>query len=74
MVPFRQVSKEKTCKGRNTQSSSDTLPSVRFKSRKRVFAEHPPIDRSTRSKESFDQPAAIPTPPSNDGTQATIEG
>jgi hypothetical protein len=39
-----------------------------------VFAEHPPIDRATRSKKSFAQPAAIPTPPCNDGTQATFEG
>jgi hypothetical protein len=74
MVPFWQVSKEKTCKGRNTQSSGDTLPSVRFQSRKRVFADDPPIDRATRSKKSFAQPTAVPTPPSNDGTQANVEG
>jgi hypothetical protein len=70
MVPFSQVSKEKTCKGRNTQSSDDT-PAVKFQSCKRVLATQPPTDRETRSKKSVAQPHENLTPP--DGTQATTD-
>lgn len=69
-MAFSQVSKEKTCKGRNTQSSYDT-PAVQFQSRKRVLATQPPTDRETRSKKSVAQPHANLTPP--DGTQATVD-
>jgi hypothetical protein len=75
MVPFLQVSNEKTCKG-SKQSSDDILPAVKFQSRKRVFAQGPPTDRKTRSKKSKIQIDAILSPPSrdNDDTQATVEG
>jgi hypothetical protein len=51
MVPFSQVSKEKTCKG-SKQRSDDILPVVKFQSRKRVLAQGPPTDRETRSKQA----------------------
>jgi hypothetical protein len=75
MVPFSQVSKEKTCKG-SKQRSDDILPPVKFQSRKRVFAQGPPTDRETRSKKSKTQIDAILSPPSrdNDDTQAVVEG
>ncbi|CAL5012068.1 unnamed protein product [Urochloa decumbens] len=72
----------KACNKTNKQSSSSTSTGVKFRSRKRVYAEHPPPIRATRSKTINTKPDAILTPsdihvppPSqpNDGTQATLE-
>ncbi|CAO2189228.1 unnamed protein product [Urochloa humidicola] len=72
---------EKACNKTNKVSSSSTSTGVKFRSRKRVYADPPPI-RATRSKTINTQPDAILTPsdiyvppPSqpNDGTHAALE-
>jgi len=74
-------SKEKSCNKTNKQSSNTTSAKVKFRSSKKVYAEHQPI-RVTRSKTSSTHPDAILTPsnihvpPTSepiDGTQATLE-
>ncbi|KAG2579831.1 hypothetical protein PVAP13_6NG278501 [Panicum virgatum] len=73
--------KEKAPK-QTSKERSNVFPGVRFRSRKRVFADQAP-SRVTRSKSSITQPDTNLTPsnihvppPSepNDGTQAALEG